>query len=46
MSELNSDFQNIVVERITHHLLQGRIFLQIEVSMPADILIRYDLYLK
>ncbi|XP_044493664.1 metal tolerance protein C1 isoform X2 [Mangifera indica] len=37
----SSKFQeNIVVERITHHLLQGRIFLQIEVSMPADILIR------
>ncbi|KAJ0054575.1 hypothetical protein Pint_01029 [Pistacia integerrima] len=32
--------ENIVVERITHHLLQGRILLQIEVSMPPDILIR------
>ncbi|PQQ14519.1 hypothetical protein Pyn_35033 [Prunus yedoensis var. nudiflora] len=30
----------MVVERITHHLLRGKMLLQIEVSMPADILIR------
>ncbi|KAM5563970.1 hypothetical protein ABKV19_018536 [Rosa sericea] len=30
----------MVVERVTHHLLQGKMFLQIQVSMPPDILIR------
>lgn len=33
-------FQKMVVERITQHLLQGKMFLQIQVSMPPDILIR------
>ncbi|KAK9084186.1 hypothetical protein Scep_030657 [Stephania cephalantha] len=28
------------VERITHHVLQGKLLLQIEVSMPPDMLIR------
>ncbi|KAA0068032.1 metal tolerance protein C1 [Cucumis melo var. makuwa] len=32
--------ENMVVERITPHLLQGKILLQIEVSMPPDLLIR------
>ncbi|XP_008235017.1 PREDICTED: metal tolerance protein 2 [Prunus mume] len=32
--------EKMVVERITHHLLRGKMLLQIEVSMPADILIR------
>lgn len=31
--------EKMVVERITHHLLQGKMFLQIEVSMPPHILI-------
>lgn len=30
----------MLVERITPHLLQGKILLQIEVSMPPDLLIR------
>ncbi|KAK3194031.1 hypothetical protein Dsin_025341 [Dipteronia sinensis] len=32
--------QKMVVERITPHLLQGKILLEIEVSMPPDTLIR------
>ncbi|KAM1395600.1 hypothetical protein FF1_031369 [Malus domestica] len=32
--------EKMVVERITHHLLQGKMYLQIEVSMPPDIVIR------
>ncbi|GAB4829807.1 hypothetical protein Ancab_019461 [Ancistrocladus abbreviatus] len=32
--------QKMVVEHITRHLLQGKILLQIEVSMPPDIMIR------
>ncbi|XP_004136180.1 metal tolerance protein 2 [Cucumis sativus] len=32
--------ENMMVERITPHLLQGKILLQIEVSMPPDLLIR------
>ncbi|XP_015892006.3 metal tolerance protein 2 [Ziziphus jujuba] len=36
-----SKFQEkMVVERITHHLLQGKMLLQIEVSMPPNVLIR------
>ncbi|XP_022899096.1 metal tolerance protein C1 isoform X2 [Olea europaea var. sylvestris] len=31
--------EKMVVERITRHVLQGQIFLQIEVSMPPDMLI-------
>ncbi|KAK3041471.1 hypothetical protein RJ639_000448 [Escallonia herrerae] len=38
---LSSEFPgNLVVERITSHSLQGKILLQVEVSMPPDILIR------
>ncbi|XP_031114107.1 metal tolerance protein 2 [Ipomoea triloba] len=38
---LSSKFsEKIVVERITPHLLQGEIFLQVEVSMPQELLIR------
>ncbi|KAG9444786.1 hypothetical protein H6P81_016126 [Aristolochia fimbriata] len=38
---LSSKFsENMTVERITHHLLQGKLFLQVEVSMPPDMLIR------
>ena len=33
-------FQKMVVERVTHHLLQGKLLLQIEVSMPPEMLIR------
>lgn len=36
-----SGFQKMDIERITRHVLQGQIFLQIEVSMPQNILIRY-----
>ncbi|KAL2535314.1 Metal tolerance protein C1 [Forsythia ovata] len=37
---LSSNFsEKMVVERITRHVLQGQIFLQIEVSMPPDMLI-------
>ncbi|KAA8549188.1 hypothetical protein F0562_000872 [Nyssa sinensis] len=32
--------EQMMVERIMHHLLQGKILLQIEVSMPPDILVR------
>lgn len=32
--------EKMVVERITQHLLQGKMFLQIQVSMPPDILIQ------
>ncbi|XP_004309701.1 PREDICTED: metal tolerance protein C1-like [Fragaria vesca subsp. vesca] len=32
--------EKMAVERVTHHLLQGKKFLQIQVSMPPDILIR------
>lgn len=34
-------FQKIVVERVTRHMLQGKLLLQIEVSMPQSMLIRY-----
>ncbi|XP_073139346.1 metal tolerance protein 2 [Henckelia pumila] len=38
---LSSNFsENMVVERITRHMLQGQIFLEIEVSMPPEMLIR------
>ncbi|XP_062143323.1 metal tolerance protein 2 [Alnus glutinosa] len=38
---LSSKFPEImVVERITRHLLQGKVLLQIEVSMPPEMLIR------
>ncbi|KZV54355.1 hypothetical protein F511_03610 [Dorcoceras hygrometricum] len=38
---LSSKFsEKMVVERITRHMLQGQIFLEIEVSMPSDLLIR------
>ncbi|XP_050281866.1 metal tolerance protein 2-like [Quercus robur] len=33
-------FQKMVVERVTHHLLQGKLLLQIEVSMPPEMSIR------
>ncbi|XP_042517454.1 metal tolerance protein 2-like [Macadamia integrifolia] len=32
--------EKMVVERITRHLLQGKILLQVEVSMPHEMLIR------
>ncbi|MCD7447923.1 hypothetical protein HAX54_036291 [Datura stramonium] len=32
--------QNMIVERVTPHLLQGQVLLQVEVSMPPDQLIR------
>lgn len=32
--------EKFVVERITHHTLQGKILLEVEVSMPPDIMIR------
>ncbi|KAM4086637.1 hypothetical protein ACJW30_10G117600 [Castanea mollissima] len=31
--------ERMVVERVTHHLLQGKLLLQIEVSMPPEMLI-------
>lgn len=34
-------FQKIEVERITRHLMQGNILLQIEISMRPSIFIRY-----
>ncbi|KAF5186544.1 Cation-efflux pump fief [Thalictrum thalictroides] len=38
---LSSKFPKVIaVEHITHHLLQGKLLVQIEVSMPADMLIR------
>ncbi|KAG6575848.1 Metal tolerance protein C1, partial [Cucurbita argyrosperma subsp. sororia] len=37
---LSKFHESMVVERITPHLLQGKILLQIEVSMPPDLLIR------
>ncbi|KAI3449519.1 hypothetical protein Pfo_006184 [Paulownia fortunei] len=38
---LSSHFsEKMVVQRITRHSLQGQIFLEIEVSMPLDMLIR------
>ncbi|KAK6164746.1 hypothetical protein DH2020_001610 [Rehmannia glutinosa] len=38
---LSSNFsEKMVVQRITRHSLQGQIFLEIEVSMPPDTLIR------
>ncbi|KAJ8898802.1 hypothetical protein K2173_007227 [Erythroxylum novogranatense] len=37
---LSSKFgQKMEIERITHHSLQGKIFLQVEVSMPHNILV-------
>ncbi|XP_050364586.1 metal tolerance protein 2 isoform X3 [Argentina anserina] len=40
-SIISSKFaEKMIVERVTHHLLQGKMFLQIQVSMPPDILIR------
>ncbi|KAJ8543309.1 hypothetical protein K7X08_005832 [Anisodus acutangulus] len=37
-----ADIENIkmIVERVTPHLLQGQVLLQVEVSMPRDLLIR------
>ncbi|XP_022770993.1 metal tolerance protein C1-like [Durio zibethinus] len=32
--------EKFMVERITHHMLQGKILLEVEVSMPPDIRIR------
>ncbi|XP_022770953.1 metal tolerance protein C1-like isoform X1 [Durio zibethinus] len=32
--------EKFMVERITHHMLQGKILLEVEVSMPPDIMIR------
>ncbi|KAJ8547446.1 hypothetical protein K7X08_011032 [Anisodus acutangulus] len=32
--------QKMIVERVTPHLLQGQVLLQVEVSMPPDLLIR------
>lgn len=32
--------QEMIVERVTPHLLQGQVLLQVEVSMPPDLLIR------
>ena len=32
-----------MVERIIHHMLQGKILLEVEVSMPPEIMIRYKL---
>ncbi|XP_027098323.1 metal tolerance protein 2 isoform X1 [Coffea arabica] len=38
---LSSKFaEKLTVQRITRHMLQGRILLQIEVTMPPDMLIR------
>ncbi|CAL0316192.1 unnamed protein product [Lupinus luteus] len=37
---ISSNFQQMSVERITRHVFQGKIVLQIEVSMPPDIQIR------
>ncbi|XP_061349757.1 metal tolerance protein C1 isoform X2 [Gastrolobium bilobum] len=37
---ISSNFPQISVEHITRHMFQGKIVLQIEVSMPSDILIR------
>jgi hypothetical protein len=37
---IGNTFQIMVVERITRHLLQGKVLLQIEVSMPPEMLIR------
>ncbi|XP_010038180.2 metal tolerance protein 2 [Eucalyptus grandis] len=32
--------KQMVVERITHHVLQGKVLLEVEVSMPPEMLIR------
>ncbi|XP_022770985.1 metal tolerance protein C1-like isoform X2 [Durio zibethinus] len=32
--------EKFMVERITHHMLQGKILLEVEFSMPPDIMIR------
>ncbi|OIT26835.1 PREDICTED: metal tolerance protein 2 isoform X1 [Nicotiana attenuata] len=38
---LSTNFsQKMIIERVTPHLLQGQILLQVEVSMPPDLLIR------
>ncbi|WMV47584.1 hypothetical protein MTR67_040969 [Solanum verrucosum] len=38
---LSTNFsQKMIVERVTPHLLQGQVLLQVEVSMPPDLLIR------
>ncbi|KAL2238958.1 UNVERIFIED_CONTAM: Metal tolerance protein C1 [Sesamum indicum] len=37
---LDVDVEKMVVQRITRHSLQGQIFLEIEVTMPPDTLIR------
>ncbi|EXB40819.1 hypothetical protein L484_009062 [Morus notabilis] len=40
-SIISSKFpESMVVERITRHSLQGKVLLQIEVSMPSDMLIQ------
>ncbi|KAM3356114.1 metal tolerance protein 2 [Capsicum galapagoense] len=40
-SILSTSFpQKMIVERVTPHLLQGQVLLQVEVSMPPDLLIR------
>lgn len=33
----------MIIERVNPHLLQGQILLQVEVSMPPDLLIRYTI---
>lgn len=40
LMKISNMFQIMAVERITHHSLQGQIFLEIEVSMPPDMSIR------
>ncbi|XP_028804237.1 metal tolerance protein 2 isoform X2 [Neltuma alba] len=37
---ISSNFAQMAVERVTRHTLQGKIILQIEVSMPPDMQIR------
>lgn len=38
-------FQQMSLERITLHSLQGKILVQVLVSMPAEMLIRYSIFL-
>ncbi|WVY97880.1 hypothetical protein V8G54_030031 [Vigna mungo] len=38
---ISSKFPQMLVERITHHTFKSKLVLQIEVSMPHDILIRH-----
>ncbi|KAF8006599.1 hypothetical protein BT93_K0794 [Corymbia citriodora subsp. variegata] len=37
---VSSKLSKIIVERITHHVLQGKVLLEVEVSMPPEMLIR------